>query len=154
MAILDSLIRRKRLLLTEAARDLHEALAAKDRAAQSLAAAEGEHRESQDYLTHLLTSDEPLCVQRLAAAKAGENRTDRLLIQARAAYRESMHAAERLEQHCARLNKDIEKLGEKRVDRRQEAHAQALAAEEYRLDEWVTARHGSQNASLERPADD
>jgi len=152
--MLDSLIRRKRLLLTEVARQLQEALRAKDRAAEIVASAEGEHLDSQQYLNQVLLSEESLCVQRLASAKAGESRADQQLARARADYREIAETVQRFEQRYARLSKDVEKLDEKRIERSKEAQVQALCAEWNRLDEWVTARHGSNDSVVERRANE
>lgn len=152
--MLDSIIRRKRLLLTELVQQLQEALRAKDHAAELVASAEGEHRDSQQYLDQVLLSEESLCVQRLASAKAGESRADQQLTRARADHREIAATAQRFEQRYARLSKDVEKLDEKRVERSKEAQAQALLVEWHRLDEWVTARHGSGDSVSERLADE
>jgi len=152
--MLDSLIRRKRLLLTEVARQLQEALRAKDHSAELVTSAESEHRDSQQYLDQVLLSEESLCVQRLASAKAGESRADQQLARARADYREVAGTVQRFEQRCARLSKDVEKLDEKRTERGKEAQTQALHAEWHRLDEWVTARHGSHDPVMERRADE
>jgi hypothetical protein len=154
MTMLDSIIRRKRLLLTEVVRQLQEAMRAKDHAAEIVSAAEGEHRDSQQYLDQVLLSEESLCVQRLASAKAGESRADQQLARARADYREIAETVQRFEQRFARLSKDVEKLDEKRIERSKEAQAQALHAEWHQLDEWVTARHGSRDSALERRADE
>ena len=154
MTMLDSLIRRKRLLLTEVARQLQDALRAKDHAAEIVTSAEGEHRDSQQYLNQVLLSEESLCVQRLASAKAGESRADQQLVRARADYREIAETVQRFEQRYTRLSKDVEKLDEKRIERSKEAQAQALQAEWHRLDEWITARHGSRDSALERHADE
>ncbi len=154
MTMLDSLIRRKRLLLTEVARQLQETLRAKDRTVEIVAAAEGEHRDSQQYLNQVLLSEESLCVQRLASAKAGECRADQQLAHARADYREISETVQRFEQRYARLSKDVETLDEKRIERNKEAQAQALQAEWHRLDEWVTARHGSSDSVVEGHADE
>lgn len=152
--MLDSLVRRKRLLLTEVARQLQESLRAKDRAAEIVAAAEEGHRDSQQYLSQVLLSEESLCVQRLASAKAGESRADQQLVRARAEYRETAEVVQQFEQRCARLRKDVEKLDEKRIERSKEVQAQVLCTEWHRLDEWVTARHGSQDSALEHQADE
>ena len=150
MSILNSLLRKKRLLLAEVARQLHQALALRDAAAKALAAAEGEHREARQYLVRQLFDEESLCVQRLAAAKLDEGRTEILMEHARAAHQEHVNTAESLEQRGARLQKDIEKLDEKRVERGLAKQEGARAAEWVRLDEWVVTRHGVKDLDQER----
>jgi hypothetical protein len=143
MTILDSLLRKKRLVLAERSRCFHEAVSSRDKAARVFGVVERNYGEAQRYLWEQLSAEESLCVQRLAAAKQDERRRGIELRAARAAHEAAIAAADVLRKVVARLHKDIEKLEEKREERRLESLKDAQNREWSRLDEWTTNQHGA-----------
>ena len=142
MALIDSLIRKKRLLLSQRRAEWHEATRRRDNAARTLSIAKHAHLEAHHYLWQQLSQDSELCVQRLAAAKAVESRCDERLRECLQIYQTCVRDCEALERAVTQLHREIEKLEEIRVARLGALADARQILEWQRLDEWVTVRHG------------
>jgi hypothetical protein len=143
MTVLDSLLRKKRVVLAERTRCFQEAAVSCERAERAFDISERNHAEAQRYLWEQLSSEAPLCVQRLATAKQDESRRGALLREARVTRDSAVAQLNALRQVVARLQKDIEKLEDKREERRLKSAQEAQDREWRRLDEWMTTQHGA-----------
>lgn len=143
MALIDSLLRKKRLTLSKRQAEWQEAIQRRDNAARVLSIARHEHGEAQHYLWQQLSQDSLLCVQRLAVAKAEEARCDRRLRECLDNYQTCVHEQEALEKAVTQLHREIGKLEEIRAARLSAAAHARQILEWRRLDEWVTVRHGA-----------
>jgi hypothetical protein len=142
MAIIDSLIRKRRLVRAQRAQELAAALSVRENSARECSVAGHEHEEILRYLWLQLETAGELSVQLLAAARREEAHRKQRLASFLAAHRIDCENVARLEALIARLDKDLEKLEERRLERCRLFAGERASQEALRLDEWVLGRHG------------
>lgn len=140
MGAIDGIIRNKKLAWARSSRSFEAAVRRRDASAQQLAAAQAHHRQTSDYWRQLLTAEQPLCVQRLMAAAGEEWRSSSRVVASLELHRSDSVQAATLQAELARLQKDLEKLEERRVDRLRLRQNEQAAREARQLDEWVLNR--------------
>jgi hypothetical protein len=143
MAFIESLIRRKKLTRAQHFMQLSTALVAREKSAQESSVARKQYAEVSRYLWTQFEATEPLSVQVLTAARREETRARQQLSASDEIHRRECRNVERLELQIARLDKNLEKLEERRLEMQRLAAFEREAAEAARLDEWVLGRHGA-----------
>jgi len=141
MALIDSLLRKKRLALSRETVRLHDAWQRLERAASALSMARHAHRDAQEYLWEQLSSDGLLCIQRLNVARTEERRWDSQARESLAAHQVCLDEHAALKEVVARAQREIEKLEEMRAARLGAQAHEHQKIEWQHLDEWVTTRH-------------
>lgn len=142
MAFIDSLLRKRRLTLAERSRVLGVAIAEHEAAERSLATARALYEQAREYLWKQLCDEAELSVQRLVTGRFEESRCHERRRQAETRREECEQRVATQRQAVARLQKTIEKLEERRDEKRRARLAEHTKGEWQRLDEWVTNLHG------------
>lgn len=115
---------------------------ARERSARECSIASREYADILKYLWQQLEAREPLSVEVLAGAHRQEAFCRTRLACVEDAHRRDCERVVQLEEQIVRLDKDLEKLEERRLARREQARVEHQTAESRALDEWVLGRHG------------
>jgi TolA-binding protein len=142
MAIIDAVIRKKKLARSHLWQEREVALAAREQSARECSVASREHSEVLRYLWLQLETTDALNVQLLVSARHEEARCKQRFATAEQAQRRDREKVAQLESRIARLDKDIEKLDERRGERLRTLAQERTSLEALRLDEWVLGQYG------------
>jgi hypothetical protein len=142
MAIIDAIIRKKKLTRAHHWQEREAALAAREQSARECSVASREHSEVLRYLWLQLETTDAVNVQLLVSARHEEARCKQRLAIAEEAQRRDRETVARWEALIARLDKDLEKLEERRAERLRALAYERTSQEALRLDEWVLGQYG------------
>lgn len=144
MAFIDSLIRKKKLTRAQHLVQLNAALAAREKSSQESSVARRQYADVSRFLWTQIDASGALSVQVLAAARRAEAHAREQLSRLDEMHQRECRNVARLESQIARLDKNLEKLEERRAEQLQESRQLDAAAEADCLDEWVLGRrHGA-----------
>lgn len=142
MPLIDSLIRKKRLLLARAAVELQRRKREYEHTVRDASAAKSAHESAQHYLWQHLAGTETVCIQRLTTARLKEAATQMSLRDLVALHESQESFVREIEIVVNRLQREIEKLAELSEENIRDSRMDAIRNEWRGLDEWVVNRHG------------
>jgi hypothetical protein len=143
MPLIDTVLREKQLRRDRSSQALVNANVRCEETARTASIARDRHAEARALLWDLLNED-GLCVARLGLATAHERVADEAVERAARAHDAAVQRREALRLRVARLEKDIEKLAERRDARRSLRLSERLKQQWRQLDDWVLSRRAGE----------
>jgi hypothetical protein len=143
MRILHSVLREKHLRRIQRLQELQRTHERSNQSAQALASSQRVHEDARNLLWQTMNSSESLCVQRFGIARAQEHATAKAMNDAVGTHEANRQQLEKLTRGLARIDKDIEKLDERREEIARAAASDQLKADWSQLDAWMLSQQGA-----------